>query len=263
MSAIQVIHQDRVPKTGFLAIPGRLDFNQLLHLEKSLQGRKITYLIEENDHHDPAIRGFMEKSESGAMFSISDKNPAGAGKQLAGYLKDNGILLFVPGRSVARPATPVHIPSPILKTLASFDLPTLPIAIDCPRESYLGIEKPSSLPLAVIAFGKLLEAKSSSLPAIQANMLQVFEEAYSSRTNPQRLPCHRAASRTEEQRRRQACRWIGRRYPPILKNPTRSHRTFEAHQGGHRQNPRRHRAPPRKRRTHREPRGPSSQEKSR
>ena len=182
MSAIQVIHQNRLPKTGFLAIPGRLDFNQLLHLEKALQGRKITYLIEENDHHDPAIRGFMEKSESGAMFSISDGNPASAGEQLAGFLKDGGILLFVPGRSVARPATPFHIPSAILKTLASFDLPTLPIAIDCPAESCLGIENPSSLPIAVICFGKPLEAKSSSLPAIQAHMLQAFEEAYSTRS---------------------------------------------------------------------------------
>ena len=181
MSAIQVIHQDRLPKTGFLAIPGRLDFNQLLHLEKALTGRKITYLIEENDHHDPAIRGFMEKSGSGAMFSISDENPASAGTQLAGYMKDGGILLFVPGRAVARPGTPFHIPSPILKTLASFDLPTLPIAIDCPGESCLAIEKPSSLPLAVICFGKHLEASASSLPAIQAHMHQAFEEAYSTR----------------------------------------------------------------------------------
>ncbi len=182
MSAIQVINQNRLPKSGFLAIPGRLDFNQLLHLEKALQGRKITYLIEENDCHDPAIRSFMEKSESGAMFSISDENPTSAGEQLAGFLKDGGILLFVPGRSLARPATPLHIPSPILKTLASFDLPTIPIAIDCPGESCLAIETPSSLPNAVICFGKPLEAKSSSLPAIQAHMLQAFEEAYSTRS---------------------------------------------------------------------------------
>ena len=181
MSAIQVINKDRVPKTGFLAIPGRLDFNQLLHLEKSLHGRKITYLIEEKDHHDPAIRGFMEKSESGAMFSISDENPAAAGKQLADFLKDSGILLFVPGRSAARPATPIHIPSPILKTLASFDLPTVAIAIDCPRESCLGIENVTTLPSAVFAFGEPLDSSQSTLAAIQASMLEAFEEAYSTR----------------------------------------------------------------------------------
>ena len=46
----------------------------------------------------------------------------------------------------------------------------------------MGIEKPASLPLAVFAFGNLLEARKSTLPAIQANMLQAFEEAYSTRS---------------------------------------------------------------------------------
>ncbi|MFD2255599.1 AMP-binding protein [Luteolibacter algae] len=180
-AAIQVLHQDRIPSTGFLAIPGRLDFNQLLHLEKLFQGRKITYLIEENDHHDPALRGHMEKSGSGAMFSITDKNPAAAGREFANFLKDNGIILYVPGRAATRPATPVHIPAGHLKTLTAFKLPVLPIALDCPRESCLSIEKISSLPYAVICPGSLISAGDVSLPAYQAGILEAFEEAYSSR----------------------------------------------------------------------------------
>lgn len=181
MSAIQILHHDRVPKTGFLAIPGRIDFNQLLHLEKQFVGRKITYLIAENDHHDPALRTHMEKSGNGAMFSIADKNPAAAGKQFSGFLKDGGVLLFVPGRAVARPGTAVHIPTTHLKTLTSFKLPTLALAIDCPRESSLSIEKISSLPLAVIVPGKLISEKEISLPSYQASVYEAFEEAYSSR----------------------------------------------------------------------------------
>ena len=181
MSAIQVLHPDRVPTTGFLAVPGRLDFQQLLHLEKQFSGRKITYLIEENDQHDPALRGHMEKSGNGAMFSADDKNPASAGKEFAAYIEGNGILLFVPGRAATRPATPIHAPSGHLKTLAAFGLPILPIAIDCPRESCLGIERISSLPAAVIAFGKQIPAKDSSLPALQANLLEAFAETFATR----------------------------------------------------------------------------------
>jgi acyl-[acyl-carrier-protein]-phospholipid O-acyltransferase/long-chain-fatty-acid--[acyl-carrier-protein] ligase len=181
MSAIQVLHPDRIPANGFLVVPGRLDFQQLLHLEKHFSGRKITYLIEENDQHDPALRGHMEKSGNGAMFSSTDKNPASAGKEFAAFLEGNGILLFVPGRAATRPATPIHTPSGHLKTLAAFGLPTLPIAIDCPRESCLGIERISSLPVAVIAFGKQIPAKDSSLPALQANLFEAFAEAYATR----------------------------------------------------------------------------------
>ena len=182
MSAIQVIHQERVPQNGFLAIPGRLDFNQLLHLEKLFQGRKITFLIEENDHHDPALRNHMERSGSGTMFSIADKNPAAAGKEFAAFLKDNGILLFVPGRAAARPASPIHIPSSHLKALTLFGLPVLPIAIDCPRESCLSIEKISSLPNAVFSIGQEIPAEKITLPDYQTQLFSAFEEAYSTRS---------------------------------------------------------------------------------
>lgn len=181
-ASIQFLHPEKIPTTGFLAIPGRLDFQQLLHLEKQLSGRTITFLIEENDSFDPALRSHMERSERGAMFSIKDENPAAAGAQLAGYLKNGGILLFVPGRAKARPATPVQIPSTHLKTLVSLQLPTLPIAIDCPRESCMGIEKISSLPHAVITTGRLLSEKEVNLPSFQESLLEAYEAAYSTRS---------------------------------------------------------------------------------
>jgi acyl-[acyl-carrier-protein]-phospholipid O-acyltransferase/long-chain-fatty-acid--[acyl-carrier-protein] ligase len=180
-TSIQFLHPEKIPTTGFLAIPGRLDFQQLLHLEKQFGGRTITFLIEENDSFDPALRSHMERSERGAMFSIKDENPAAAGTQLAGYLKNGGILLFVPGRAKARPATPVQIPSAHLKTLVSLQLPTLPIAIDCPRESCMGIEKISSLPHAVITTGRLLSEKKVNLPNFQESLLEAYEVAYSTR----------------------------------------------------------------------------------
>ena len=181
MSAIQVLHPDRIPKTGFLAIPGRLNHAQLIQIERHLGGRKITYLIEENDHHEPDVRAHIEKSESGAMFSITDKNPASAGKELGKDLGSDGVLLFIPGKSTARPATPIHIPSSHLRILAAFGLPLAPIAIDCPQESCLSVETAKSLPDSVIAFGKTVAAKDSSISSFQESLLGAFEEAYSSR----------------------------------------------------------------------------------
>lgn len=180
-ASIQFLHPETLPSTGFLAIPGRLDFQQLLHLEKQFHGRTITFLIEENDKFEPSLRSHLERSGRGAMFSIKDENPAAAGEQLATYLKNGGILLFVPGKAKTRPATPIHIPSSHLKTLVSLKLPTLPIAIDCPRESCMAIEKISSLPHAVISAGRLLNEKEVDLPSFQQNLLEAFETAYSTR----------------------------------------------------------------------------------
>lgn len=181
-SSIQVLHPDRIPTTGFLSVPGLIDLPTLQQIEKHFPGRKITYLIEESDHHDPDLRSYMEKSGSGAMFSNSDKNPASAGREFSSYLKENGILIFVPGRAATRPATPIHIPPENLRTLAAFALPTLPIAIDCPRTSCLSVENTGNLPPAVIAFGTLLPAASVTLSSIRGGILEAFSDAWSRRS---------------------------------------------------------------------------------
>jgi acyl-[acyl-carrier-protein]-phospholipid O-acyltransferase/long-chain-fatty-acid--[acyl-carrier-protein] ligase len=181
-AAIQIIHKERLPTTGCLVIPGRLDFEFLAHFEKLFAGRKITWLIEETSSHPAALRSHLEKSGSGAMFASDDADPAAAGSQLNSYLADGGILIFVPGQATVRHGMACHIPSAHLKTLCAFELPILPVAIDCPRESRLSVERPSSLPTAVISVGKLISAKDASIAQYLQSLLEAFEEAYSLRS---------------------------------------------------------------------------------
>jgi acyl-[acyl-carrier-protein]-phospholipid O-acyltransferase/long-chain-fatty-acid--[acyl-carrier-protein] ligase len=179
--AIQILHKERVPKTGVLVIPGRLDFQYLLHLERLFADRTITWLIEEHAHHEGPLRAFLEKSGTGAMFTANDAAPAAAGKQLESSIAADGVLIYVPGRASARNATFCQIPSSHLKTLCGFRLPILPVAIDCPRESCLGIERTAALPQAVMAIGKPISAADASVAMFQQRLLEASEEAYSTR----------------------------------------------------------------------------------
>ncbi|MEX1048344.1 MAG: AMP-binding protein [Akkermansiaceae bacterium] len=180
--SVQILHKERLPATGSLVIPGRLTFELLLHFEKLFAGRKITWLVEESSDHDTALRNHLEKSGSGAMFSSADAAPAAAGSQLKDYLADSGVLIFVPGRTHSRNATPIQIPAAHLKTLCAFGLPILPIAIDSPRGSSLCIDRKSSLPAAVICIGKPIAAENAGVATFQQALLEANEEAYSSRS---------------------------------------------------------------------------------
>ena len=150
--------------------------------KNSSPGVKITWLIEETSHHEPTLRAHLEKSGSGAMFSAVDTAPASAGSQLQPYLENAGVLIYVPGRAAVRNATPCHIPSAHLRTLCAFGLPVLPVAIDCPRESSLSVERRSSLPASVFAIGKPIPAAKSTVAAYQQALLEAADEAYSSRS---------------------------------------------------------------------------------
>jgi acyl-[acyl-carrier-protein]-phospholipid O-acyltransferase/long-chain-fatty-acid--[acyl-carrier-protein] ligase len=181
-AATHILHKERIPVAGVLVIPGRLNFEQLLQLEKIFADRKITWLIEEHSHHDPAVRGHLERSGSGAMFSADDSAPASAGAQLQPFLANDGILIYVPGRVAVSNATSCHIPSTHLRVLCAFGLPVLPIAIDCPRESSLSVESLSSLPASVLVIAKAIPAGDSSVAAYQQSLMDAAEEAFSSRT---------------------------------------------------------------------------------
>ncbi len=179
--AVKILNQDRIPSTGCLVVPGRVEFHELLHLEQLFSGRTITWLIEEDSTLDPPLAAFLEKSGSGAVFSDDDADPAAAGAQLGEFLKDNGVLIFIHGRSAARALTPCHVPGRTLTTIGRFGLPTLPIAIDYPRESTLSIERAAQLPGAVISVGRPIDAAKLSAAAIQEELFAAAEAAFSQR----------------------------------------------------------------------------------
>ena len=180
-ASIQILHQDRLPNSGVLVIPGRLNFAQLLQLEKLFEGRPITWLIEETSHYDPALRSHLEKSQSGAMFAADDPAPDSAGTQLRVYLENGGVLIYVPGRAAVRNATACHIPAAHLRTLCAFGLPILPVAIDCPHESSLTIERRSSLPTAVLVLAQPIEAAQASVATYRQGLLEAAAEGFSAR----------------------------------------------------------------------------------
>ena len=181
-SLVQILHRERLPATGCLVIPGRLEFDLLLHFEKLFTGRKITWLVEESAHYEPALTAHLQKSGSGAMFSAADAAPAAAGAQLMPFLENGGVLIYVPGKAVTRNATTCHIPSSHLRTLCAFGLPILPVAIDCPRESSLCVERPSSLPLAVVSLAPPIAAADASIASFQQALFEAAEEVYSMRS---------------------------------------------------------------------------------
>ncbi len=180
-TSIQILHRDRIPEEGVLVIPGRLNFEQLLHLERLFSGRRITWLIEENATLDPALQGYLETSDHGALFSAADSNPTGAGGQLRENLADGGVLIHVHGRAAVRNATPCHIPTHVLKAICSFGLPVLPVAVDCPREALLSVESASSVPANQMVIGRMIPGEECSLAAYRKGLLEAAEEGFASR----------------------------------------------------------------------------------
>ena len=69
----QVRSLDRLPKTGSLIIPGRLDSRLAADLVSALKGRTITWLAEESTALSQDLQNYLQTSGlDGASFSKID-----------------------------------------------------------------------------------------------------------------------------------------------------------------------------------------------
>ncbi|MBT8044410.1 MAG: hypothetical protein KJO79_05610, partial [Verrucomicrobiae bacterium] len=107
---IEIHGEHNIPKEGALIIPGRLDFSEMLHLEKILSGRKISWLCEEGIVLDTSVRSYLEREGVTAVtFSAKDQAPEAIGDTLKTHLSDGGMIVFLSGLVTAHDGEVCHI----------------------------------------------------------------------------------------------------------------------------------------------------------
>lgn len=179
---IEVLGNDRLPNEGALIIPGRLNYQEMLFLEQSLNGRNITWLCEENVVLSDTMRRYLEREDKTAVaFSAEDTAPEAIGETLLSHIDNGGVLVFLPGDVSTHPGECIHITSTVLRQLCALKLPTLPLSVSRPAETHLATENVSRLPGSVITFSTLIAAKDISAAAWRQGILEAEERAFSSR----------------------------------------------------------------------------------
>lgn len=179
----QILGKENIPSDGVLVIPGRLDFSEMLHLEKAFTGRNITWLCEENVTLNDTVKKFLERSNVTAVtFSVDDTAPIEIGKKLTEKLAHGGLLVFICGCVCSTRGDNCHIPADNLKQLCALGLPILPISVTHPKDISSASENISNLPDTVFSIAPLILAKDASVAAWRQALLLAEEFAFSQRS---------------------------------------------------------------------------------
>lgn len=174
--------EGNITDSGILIIANRLSFQDLLHLETRMKDRKLVYLIESGLDYDPLLHAHLEKDDTEALeFSSDDAGKAVFKKELHQYISEGNVVIFVPGVSHVRPGQLLAIPSSILKFLTSCGAPILPLFVDHPEETALGVETREETERIVLSFGEPLKREASNLANFTENLLIAAEVAYAAR----------------------------------------------------------------------------------
>jgi len=174
--------ESNISSGGTLIIPSRLAFQDLLHLEKRLSGRKLVFLIDRNLYYDPLLQAHLEKEDTHAVeFSSDEPSKAVFKKELHRYLSEGSVVVYIPGFAHTRSGQNITIPTETLKFLISAGAPVLPLFVDHPEETALSVESRSEVERIVLSFGELLQREAATLANFTENLLIAAETAYASR----------------------------------------------------------------------------------
>ncbi len=175
--------KENIPEKGALVIPSRLAFDDLSHLEKLFEGRRLIFLFEANMTHDTLIRAHLEK-EGVEAWEMAVEEPASEAlrEKLRSCLSaEPALIVYVPGITKTRNGQIITIPRNHLARLVDLGLPVLPLFVDHPAESCLTTENRLDVDRIVFSFGSLLEGTAATLSGYRESMLAASETAYSRR----------------------------------------------------------------------------------
>ena len=181
-SKLELHGEENIPSGGILIIANRLSFQDVLHLEKQLSGRNHVYLIDSRLEYDPLLQAHLEKEDTHALeFSSDDGSKATFKKELHQYLAEGSVVIFVPGAVYARSGQTLTIPTEIVKFLTSAGAPILPLFVDHPEETAMGVENRAEVERIVLSFGEPLQREAVNPANFTENLLIAAETAYSAR----------------------------------------------------------------------------------
>lgn len=151
MKGINVLHGDRLPKSGAVVVPARLDAAEQAVLEQEFQGRKVV------------------------RFGPADLAGSPALEAVRTTVAEGGLALFLPEPAEAWPGEATDVPREVLEAIIALGLPLVPVAVDRPDATHLSSEEGAAV---TMSFGTVTEP---SLPAYQESLLEAGVEAFSAR----------------------------------------------------------------------------------
>jgi acyl-[acyl-carrier-protein]-phospholipid O-acyltransferase/long-chain-fatty-acid--[acyl-carrier-protein] ligase len=176
---LRILGEAYLPEGGFLLIPSRLSFSDLLHLERFLVGRELEYLIDSDGIYDQLLVAHMEKPDVKATrFHVeeSDRNDDQR-REIHTAVSKGKIIIFVPSPISAHVGSLTRVPSEVLRALLAISAQTCPLFVDKPNEMRLSIEDPIH-PATIFAFGKPLGREAITLPNYQEHLLAAGQTAF-------------------------------------------------------------------------------------
>ncbi|MBV6499689.1 MAG: Bifunctional protein Aas [Prosthecobacter sp.] len=178
---LKLIGQENLPSgQGFLILPSQLSYDDVLRLEVVLEGRDLTYLVEEGAALHPLLKSHLEKETVRALAIVPDAtDDTGLRNAVGGEVSAGRIVIYLPAQAAVINSPMTTVPGTKLEFLLKAGVPVLPLYMQRSMEVALDVEAPYDPSAGVMVFGRILKPAAATLAAYQESLLLLAEQAFS------------------------------------------------------------------------------------
>jgi acyl-[acyl-carrier-protein]-phospholipid O-acyltransferase / long-chain-fatty-acid--[acyl-carrier-protein] ligase len=178
---LTVIGRDHLSSGGgFLILPNLLRYQDVLRLEKLLEGREIVYLVEHNAPLSAPLKAHLEQEHTHALAIATDLAHADEyRKAVNAEIERGAILIYLPAEAAALNAGLTTVPGAKLDFLLKADVPVVPLYVQPTSAIALPIEGAHDPDEVTMAAGAKLEGEDVTLPAYQEALFVLAERCFS------------------------------------------------------------------------------------
>ncbi|MCW0219004.1 MAG: AMP-binding protein [Prosthecobacter sp.] len=177
---LTLLGKENIPaKGGYLILPSRLSYLDLMRLETFLEGQRIVYLLEHGAAFSPPLKSHLEQESVHALVIAPDLTDAHSyRKAVAEEIDQGAVIIYLPADAATTYAPLTTIPGAKLEFLLKAGCPVLPLCVQRNADLALDIESRYDESSVVFAVGSLLPGEDVTLPAYQEALFLLAQEAF-------------------------------------------------------------------------------------
>ncbi len=178
---LTLLGKENLPANGgYLILPTRLSYLDLMRLETLLEGQTVVYLFEEGAALSPQLKAHVDQDTVRVLVIPANLTDAHAyRKAVTSEIEKGSIVIYLPAEAATTNAPLTTVPGAKLEFLLKAACPVLPLFVQPKGEITLSIDGRCDESFVFMAVAPLISGEDITLAAYQEALFVLADQAFS------------------------------------------------------------------------------------
>lgn len=177
---ITLLGMQNLPAGGFMIVPNRMGYVDLLRLEGVLGDRGRIYIMEDEAGLNPQLKAYLEREHVTMLVIVPESTDVASYRTAVKEAVNVGsVVIYLPAEAATLTAPMTTVPGAKLDFLLKAEVPVVPVYVHHRKDTATAVDPACPATETVMAFDAPLEGPGLTLAGYQESMMRLAEQCFS------------------------------------------------------------------------------------